>query len=98
MAHRNMTCRNVEDHLGNEEGIETRGSISLGKIHNLFLESNKAADTTTENNANPVYVYIVFVNTCISYGLIAGYQCGLCKTVEFAGFLFIEVVRGFKSF
>ena len=71
MTHGYLSCSNIKDHLWNEEGIETRRSISQCKCGNFFLESNETADTAGEDHTHAVNINIFFADAGILYCFIA---------------------------
>src|SRR5688572_16864594 len=98
MAHRNLASSNIKDHLGNKERIKPGSSIAFCKIHNFFLESYKATDATGKYYSYPVSIYILLVNSCILYSLVACHQGGLGKPVNFSCFFFFQEISRLKSF
>src|SRR6478672_1949347 len=96
MANGNMTRRNIQYHLRNKKRIIPGYAITLGKIPHFFLECIDSSDTTGEDNAYPVVVYIIFCNTGICHSLVADSQGGLCKPVQLTGFFFVKITERIK--
>src|SRR5688572_1380787 len=98
ISHRDLTCRNIEDHFWDEERIEPRGSITSCIIHYLFLESDQSADTTGENYTCTIRVNRTIVNAGIFDGFVSSNEGQLSEPVHLAGFLTIKNGYGIKVF
>ena len=82
--HRDVTRRNVGNHLGNEEGVVFRALVLVeGIVSGFFLKGVEAADTGCDN-----YTHAVFVNVR-AFGLETGVLD--CLTGRHEGILGVEV-------
>ena len=98
MSHRNVPGCDIQDHLGNEKWVKPGCTVAFGEIDDFFLESDQAADAAGKNNADPVRIHSLFVNTCILYRLIAGRQGNLSIAIDLPGLLFFQVLQSIEPF
>ena len=96
MTHGDLSCGDIQDHFGNEERIESGGSVTQCEIGHFFLEGDQAADPAGEDDAYPVGVNVLFADTGIFDRFITGDECELAITVDLTGFFAVEVLGGIK--
>src|SRR5262245_19802022 len=96
MAHADLTGSNVKDHLWNEERVEAWSTITFCKIYYLMLKGDQTTNTTGKYNTYPVWIDIVFIQTCIGHGLITRNKSKLGETVNLAGFFLVQVLNGIE--
>ena len=96
VTHGDLSGGNIQDHLRDEERIETGCAVSFGKFSDLVLESNESANTTSEYHTNAIGIDVLFIESGIQHGLVADNEGQLREAIEFAGFFFIEELSGLK--
>ena len=55
-----MTCGDIRDHLGDEEGIEARARLFVVAAH-FFLEGPETTDTGGDDDPDTVLIYCLYV-------------------------------------
>src|SRR6185437_14085604 len=92
VPHRDMPGRDIQDHFGDKEGVETGSPITLGKTDHLVLEADQAAYAAGKNHAHPVRVCLLLVDCGIPNSLVAGGYCDLGITVHLTGLFLVQVL------
>ena len=93
-----MTGSDVQDHLWNEERIETGSTVTFGEIYHLFLKGDESPDTAGKYDADTVGIHFFFIYTRIPYSFVAGRQRDLRITIDLTGLFSIQVLQGVKAF
>src|SRR5690606_24816233 len=91
VLNRNPSGRNINDHFGDEERIDTRRSVAQGKSHDLLLESLKSAVTGPPDNADTRFVNVVEIKTGVFQRFRCRYQRVLCEWINLSYFLLLEI-------
>ena len=60
ILHRHLTCRDIRDHLGDEEGIEARTCFGVIAAHFLF-KGPETTDTGGDDDPDTVLIYCLYV-------------------------------------
>ena len=89
------TAWHIDNHLGNEEGVEARRAVAFGKeLLHLVEEMGNTANARSEHDADVVEVGVFRGDARVGNGFVGSHDVELGKQVVFAhGLLVEEVVR-----
>ncbi|MOA12835.1 hypothetical protein D3C78_1328580 [compost metagenome] len=87
-----MPCRNVNDHLRDEEWIETWSSIAFSKRRYFVKESFQTANSGAPNNSDTIGVKFFKVYSRVYNSLVSCSHSVLNKRIYLTGFLFVHKV------
>ena len=100
ILHRDVTRRDVGNHLGDEEGVILR-TVGLveGIISGFLLKGVEAADTGSYDNAHTVFVDGAFgIKAGVGHSLASSHDAILGIEVELAQFFAVEMVCSIEVF
>ena len=91
---RNLSGSDVGDHLGDEEGAESRTFLFLsqGVFADLFFEGMDTADAHSEYHADVVFVDRFEVQTAVLYSLHCRHDCILFIEIHFANLFAVNEI------
>src|SRR3546814_50545 len=89
-----MARGDVQNHLRNEERVETGCSITGRKGGHLIQKGFKATDTGAPNHTDTISVQFIERKRCVGNRFVRDSQCIMYKWINFSGLLPLHEILG----